>query len=91
MVVGEITDVESAKAWLAENTPTFWYTTTAATVTETLSPVTAPELPAPTFNVYPTGGYVPGETGVGYERDVNIAYAELEAKIAALNVAQATS
>lgn len=59
--------------------------------TSQLGTVQMPQLPAPTFNAYATGGYVPGETDVDYERDVNIAYAELEAKIAALTVAQATS
>ena len=59
--------------------------------TDQLGTVQLPQLPAPTFNAYPTGGYVPSDTSVGYERDVNIAYEQLEAKIAALNVAQATS
>ena len=58
---------------------------------EQLGTVQLPQLPAPTFNVYATGGYVPPDTGVEYERDVNIAYEQLEAKIAALTVAQATS
>ena len=40
--------------------------------TEQLGTVQLPQLPAPTFNVYPTGGYVPGDTSVGYERDINI-------------------
>ena len=82
MVAGEITDVESAKAWLAENTPTFWFTTT--TTTETLSSVTVPELPAPTFNTYPTGGDVPGETSVTYENDVNITISNMQKTIDAL-------
>ena len=51
--------------------------------TEPQSPVTLPALPAPTFNVY-HDSQVPSDTSVEYERDVNIAYAELEAKIAAL-------
>lgn len=51
--------------------------------TEPQSPVTLPALPAPTFNQY-HGSQVPSDTSVEYERDVNIAYAELEAKIAAL-------
>ena len=59
--------------------------------TDQLGTVQLPQLPAPTFNAYPTGGYVPSDTSVGYERDVNIAYEQLEAKISALNVAQATS
>ena len=51
--------------------------------TEPQSPVILPALPAPTFNVY-HDSQVPSDTSVEYERDVNIAYAELEAKIAAL-------
>ena len=51
--------------------------------TETLDAVSLPKLPAPTFNVY-HDSQVPSDTSVEYERDVNIAYAELEAKIAAL-------
>ena len=51
--------------------------------TEPQSPVTLPALPAPTFNIY-HDSQVPSDTSVEYERDVNIAYAELEAKIAAL-------
>lgn len=58
--------------------------------TEPQSPVMLPKLPAPTFNVY-HDSQVPSDTSVEYERDVNIAYAELEAKIAALTVVQATS
>ena len=58
--------------------------------TEPQSPVTLPALPAPTFNQY-HDSQVPSDTSVEYERDVNIAYAELEARIAALTVAQATS
>lgn len=60
--------------------------------TEPQSPVTLPALPAPTFNIY-HDSQVPSDTSVEYERDVNIAYAELEAKIAALtaNVTAATA
>lgn len=60
--------------------------------TEPQSPVTLPALPAPTFNQY-HDSQVPSDTSVEYERDVNIAYAELEAKIAALtaNVTAATA
>lgn len=52
-----------------------------------LENVTLPELPAPTFNVYTTGGYVPPTVDVDYERDVNLVLQALEAKIAALQVA----
>lgn len=38
-----------------------------------LDNVALPELPAPTFNVYTTGGYLPPTVDVTYERDVNLA------------------
>lgn len=56
-----------------------------------LEDVTLPELPAPTFNVYATGGYVPPTVDVDYERDVNLVLEALEAKIAALQVADKTN
>ena len=56
-----------------------------------LDNVTLPELPAPTFNVYTTGGYVPPTVDVDYERDVNLVLQALEAKIAALQVADKTN
>ena len=46
--------------------------------TDQLGTVQLPQLPAPTFNAYPTGGYVPSDTSVEYERDVNIAFKNLE-------------
>ena len=56
-----------------------------------LENVTLPELPAPTFNVYTTGGYVPPTVDVDYERDVNLVLEALEAKIAALQVVDKTN
>ena len=53
-----------------------------------LDNVTLPELPAPTFNVYTTGGYVPPNVDVGYEQDVNLVLQALAAKIASLEVNQ---
>lgn len=53
-----------------------------------LENVTLPELPAPTFNVYTTGGYIQPTVDVGYEQDVNLVLQALEAKIAALEVNQ---
>lgn len=38
-----------------------------------LDNVTLPELPAPTFNVYTTGGYIQPTVDVDYEQDVNLA------------------
>ena len=52
--------------------------------TDQLGTVTLPQLPAPTFNVYPTGGYVPPETGVEYERDVNITISNMQEVIDSL-------
>ena len=56
-----------------------------------LENVTLPELPAPTFNVYTTGGYIQPTVDVDYERDVNLVLEALEAKIAALQVADKTN
>lgn len=55
-----------------------------------LENVTLPELPAPTFNVY-TDSAVPPTMEVDYERDVNLVLEALEAKIAALQVADKTN
>ena len=56
-----------------------------------LENVTLPKLPAPTFNVYTTGGSVPSTVDVDYEKDVNLVLQALEAKIAALQVADKTN
>lgn len=56
-----------------------------------LENVTLPELPAPTFNVYTTGGHIQPTVDVDYEQDVNIVIRDLEAKIAALQVADKTN
>lgn len=56
-----------------------------------LENVTLPQLPAPTFNAYTTGGYIQPTVDVGYEQDVNLVIANLEAKIAALQVADKTN
>lgn len=53
-----------------------------------LENVTLPELPAPTFNVYTAGGYVPPTVDVDYEQDVNLVLQALKAKIASLEVDQ---
>lgn len=56
-----------------------------------LDNVTLPELPAPTFNVYTTGGSIQPTVDVDYEQDVNLVLEALEAKIAALEVADKTN
>ena len=53
-----------------------------------LDNVTLPKLPAPTFNVYTTGGSIQPTVDVDYERDVNLVIQGLESKIAALDVNQ---
>lgn len=47
-----------------------------------LENVTLPELPAPTFNVYTTGGYIQPTVDVDYERNINIVINKLEQAIA---------
>lgn len=51
-----------------------------------LENVTLPELTAPTFNVYTTGGYIQPTVDVGYEQDVNLVLQALKAKIALFEV-----
>lgn len=55
-----------------------------------LEPIELPVLPAPTFNVY-TDSIVPPTVDVTYEQDVNLVIQGLEAKIAALQVAEKTN
>lgn len=56
-----------------------------------LENVSLPELPAPTFNAYTTGGYIQPTVDVDYERDVNLVLQAMAAKIAALQVADKTN
>ena len=56
-----------------------------------LENVTLPELPAPTFNVCTAGGYIQPTVDVDYEQNVNLVIRDLEAKIAALQVADKTN
>ena len=73
---GTFADMAEARQWFTDNPTNVWFV--GMPETEQLGTVTLPQLPAPTFNVYPTGGDVPGETSVDYERDVNIAFKNLE-------------
>ena len=59
---------------------------TSPSLTSTTNP--GPELPAPAFNVYTTGGYIQPTVDVDYERDVNLVLEAMSAKIAALEVNQ---
>ena len=89
-------DVADVKEWMGANKPVV-ILPLLEPQTISLPAVTLPTLPAPTFNVYAdteasgTGYAMAPDVGVEYERDVNIAYEQLEAKISALTVAQATS
>lgn len=91
-----ITDEQTGKTWLSKNHTTTLYPL-ATPETIALPSVALPALTAPTCNVYADAktsgtGYAMGpDVEMEYERDVNIAYEQLEAKISALTVAQATS
>ena len=58
--------------------------------TASLDAVTLPALPAPDATVWADTGEVPTDTTLTYERDLSIAFAQLEAEVAALKVTQAT-
>lgn len=74
-------DVASIKEWLASNNVHAVYG--AVDTTEPQSPVTLPQLPAPTFNQYHDGD-VPSDTSTTYARDINIVLSNLEAVQTAL-------
>lgn len=91
--VGEQTDFNSAIAYgneLLASNPSTLVCESAKYSTEPQSPVTLPVLPAPTFNVY-HNSQVPSDTSVEYVRDINIALADLEAKIADLVTKEAAN
>ena len=73
------TDADTAKSILASEKPRFIFM--ANQTTEPQSPVTLPQLPEPTFNVYHDSD-VPSDTTVTYERDINIAFEQLAKQIA---------
>ena len=62
----------------------------AEPTTETLSDIKLPALPAPTFNRYVSSGDVPADVEVEYVQDVNKVVDSLEARIAALELTDAT-
>ena len=76
------------RAWLAEHKPKIVYLVGESA--EPLPPVTLPVLPAPTFNAYHDSD-VPSDTSTTYTRDINIALADLEAKIADLVTKEAAN
>ena len=84
-----ITDVESGRSWLASNPTTLLYPL-ATPQTIPLTSVTLPTLPSPNITVYHDSD-VPSDITVEYVQDINIVLDSLNAKIAALNIAQSIS
>lgn len=75
------TDAETAESIINEAGGTF--VAQIPLSTEPQSPVTLPQLPAPTFNQYHDGD-VPSDTSTTYARDINIVLSNLEAVQTAL-------
>lgn len=84
----EFTGTEQAKQLILSGGGSIWAQVPESV--EQLAPVTLPVLPAPTFNVYHDAD-VPSDTSVEYVRDINIALADLEAKIADLVTKEAAN
>ena len=87
-VSDEFADKGTALSMIKSRGGTFVFEAPASA--EPQSPVTLPALPAPTFNAYHDSP-VPSDTSTTYVRDINLVLGQLDAKIAALSVAQATS
>ena len=85
---GTFADANEARQWFTDNPTNVWFA--GMPETEQLGTVTLPALPAPIFNAYHDSS-VPSNTSVEYERDVNIAIADLEAKIADLVTKEAAN
>ena len=83
------TDYDGARTWLNSNPLTVLYKL-AEPQTIPLSPVTLPTLPSPNITVYHDSD-VPSDITVEYVQDINIVLDNLNAKIAALNIAQTIS
>lgn len=84
-----ITDSKSGKAWLAANHTTLIYPL-AAPQTIDLGTITPPTTAAPNVTAY-VAGDTPAEMTLDYVRDVNIVHSRLEERVAALELASATS
>ena len=84
----EFTDIEQARQLILSGGGSVWAQVPESV--EQLSPVTLPVLPAPTFNQYHDAD-VPSDTSTTYTRDINIALADLEAKIADLVTKEAAN
>ena len=82
--------VKELKTWLKTNPTTVVFTNSSMGVTEPQSHVTLPTLPSPNITVYHDSD-VPSDITVEYVQDINIVLDNLNAKIAALNVAQSSS
>ena len=82
-------DLAGFKAWLGNNNTTLIYKL-AEPQTIPLTAVTLPTLPSPNITVYHDSD-VPSDITVEYVQDINIVLDNLNAKIAALNVAQSSS
>lgn len=85
----QITSAETGKEWLASNPTTYVYHL-ATPQTIPLAAVTLPTLPSPNITVYHDSD-VPSDITVEYVQDINIVLDNLNAKIAALNIAQSIS
>ena len=85
----QITSAETGKEWLASNPTTYVYPL-ATPQTIPLTAVTLPTLPSPNITVYHDSD-VPSDITVEYVQDINIVLDNLNAKIAALNIAQSIS
>ena len=85
----QITSLETGKEWLAANHTTLLYPL-ATPQTIPLTAVTLPTLPSPNITVYHDSD-VPSDITVEYVQDINIVLDNLNAKIAALNIAQSIS
>lgn len=87
--ISGIQDASAFSEWLESNPMTLIYPL-AEPQTIPLSPVTLPMLPSPNITVYHDSD-VPSDITVEYVQDINIVLDNLNAKIAALNVAQSSS
>lgn len=87
---GVNSDIESFRAWLASGPMTVLASVGEAQSAD-LEAVTLPALPAPDATVWADTGAIPTDATLTYERDVTIAFAKLEAEVAALKVSQATN
>ena len=84
----EFTDIEQARQLILSGGGSVWAQVPESV--EQLGTVALPVLPAPTFNQYHDAD-VPSDTSTTYTRDINIALADLEARIADLVTKEAAN